>query len=251
MVAINCAAIPETLLESELFGNEKGAFTGAVMHRKGKLEYAQGGTLFLDEIGDLSPALQVKLLRFLQEKVIERVGGREPIPVQCRVIAATNRDLDAAVKESRFREDLYFRLAVVKVALPPLREREDDVVELADYLAESFARELKKPAKRFLKTALDAIRSHTWPGNVRELQNRVKRAMVLAEGPFIGPADLELETQSAPAAPATLREAREEAEREIIAKKLKDTNGNVSKAARDLGISRPTLYQLISRYGLN
>jgi two-component system NtrC family response regulator len=251
-VAINCGAIPEALLESELFGNEKGAFTGASMNRRGKLEYAQGGTLFLDEIGDLAPTLQVKILRFLQEKVIERVGGRGPIPVDCRVIAATHRDLATAVKENRFREDLYFRLAVVTIALPPLREREDDLIELAQYLAESFSRELKSPPKKFLKTALDAMRDHAWPGNVRELQNRIKRALVLTDGPFIGPADLELASASQPAAPggATLREARQEAEREMIARKLQETKRNISKTAKALGISRPTLYELMARYGL-
>jgi two-component system, NtrC family, response regulator len=251
-VPINCGAIPDTLLESELFGNEKGAFTGATSHRRGKLEYAQGGTLFLDEIGDLAPALQVKLLRFLQEKVIERVGGRELIPVNCRVIAATHRDLDSAVKEKRFREDLYFRLAVVKINLPPLRDREDDIVELAHHLLECFSRELRRPAKKFTTTALEALRNHPWPGNVRELQNRIKRALVLAEGPFIGPSDLELGTPAAGrVGAATLRQAREEVEKEIILKKLRDTKGNISKAARALGISRPTLYEMIARYGLN
>ena len=250
--AINCGAIPENLLESELFGNEKGAFTGATTHRRGKFEYAQGGTLFLDEIGDLQPELQVKILRFLQEKVIERVGGRESIPVNCRVIAATHRDLDKYVKENRFREDLYFRLAVVKLALPPLRERGNDAIELATHLVESFSKELKKPPKKFSKGALDAIQRHNWPGNVRELQNRIKRAMVLAEGQFILPGDLELETGSVAShsSGSTLREAREELERELISKKLQENAGNVSKTAKELGISRPTLYELMSRYGL-
>src|SRR5215831_9429436 len=251
--AINCGAIPENLLESELFGNEKGAFTGATAHRRGKLEYAQGGTLFLDEIGDLQPELQVKILRFLQEKVIERVGGREPISVDCRVIAATHRDLEKAVKENRFREDLYFRLAVLKIVLPPLRERGGDVIELATHLVESFSKELKKPPKKFSKAALDAIQRHNWPGNVRELQNRIKRAMVLAEGQFIVPGDLELELSSpgTHSSGYTLREAREELEREIVSKKLQENGGNVSKTAKDLGISRPTLYELMSRYGLD
>jgi two-component system, NtrC family, response regulator len=251
--AINCGAIPENLLESELFGNEKGAFTGATTNRRGKLEYAKGGTLFLDEIGDLAPELQVKILRFLQEKVIERVGGRESIPVDCRVIAATHRDLDKAVKDNSFREDLYFRLAVVKIVLPPLRDRANDVIELATHLVESFSRELKKPPKKFSKAALDAMRAHNWPGNIRELQNRIKRALVLTEGPFIGPSDLELafpET-SAHSSGCTLREAREELEREIISKKLLENGGNVSRTAKHLGISRPTLYELMSRYGLD
>jgi two-component system NtrC family response regulator len=250
--AINCGAIPENLLESELFGNEKGAFTGATTNRRGKLEYAQGGTLFLDEIGDLAPELQVKILRFLQEKVIERVGGRESIPVDCRIIAATHRDLEKAVKENRFREDLYFRLAVVKIALPPLRERGNDVIELANHFVDSFSKELKKPPKKFSRAALDAIQRHGWPGNVRELQNRIKRALVLAEGQFIVPTDLELQSSSASGQSAgyTLREAREELEREIISKKLQETGGNVSKTAKELGISRPTLYELMTRYGL-
>jgi two-component system NtrC family response regulator len=250
--AINCGAIPENLLESELFGNEKGAFTGATTNRRGKLEYAQGGTLFLDEIGDLAPELQVKILRFLQEKVIERVGGRESIPVDCRVIAATHRDLEKAVKEDRFREDLYFRLAVVKIALPPLRERGNDVIELANHFVDSFSKELKKPPKKFSRAALDAVQRHNWPGNVRELQNRIKRALVLAEGQFIVPSDLELQSLSASGQSAgyTLREAREELEREIISKKLQETGGNVSKTAKELGISRPTLYELMTRYGL-
>ena len=250
--AINCGAIPENLLESELFGNEKGAFTGATTNRRGKLEYAKGGTLFLDEIGDLAQELQVKILRFLQEKVIERVGGRESIPVDCRVIAATHRDLDKAVKEDRFREDLYFRLAVVKLGLPPLRERGSDAIELATHLVDSFSKELKKPPKKFSKAALDAIQRHNWPGNVRELQNRVKRALVLAEGQFIHPGDLELETVSSTpqSSGSTLREAREGLEREIISKKLHENAGNVSKTAKELGISRPTLYELMSRYGL-
>ena len=207
----------------------------------------------MDEIGDLAPELQVKILRFLQEKVIERVGGRESIPVDCRVIAATHRDLDKAVKENRFREDLYFRLAVVKIALPPLRERGNDVIELAIHLVDSFSKELKKPPKKFSKPALDAIQRHNWSGNVRELQNRIKRALVLAEGPFIVPGDLELEAAAAATQSAsyTLREAREELEREIVSKKLHENGGNVSKTAKDLGISRPTLYELMSRYGLD
>jgi two-component system NtrC family response regulator len=251
--AINCGAIPENLLESELFGNEKGAFTGATTNRRGKLEYAQGGTLFLDEIGDLAPELQVKLLRFLQEKAIERVGGRELIPVDCRVIAATHRNLEKEVEEDRFREDLYFRLAVVKISLPPLRERGNDIVELAMYLVDSFSKELKRPPKKFSKTAIDAIHRHNWPGNVRELQNRIKRALVLSDGPFIHPTDLELQflTEMEQPSSHTLREAREELEREIISKKLQENGGNVSKTAKDLGISRPTLYELISRYGLD
>ena len=250
-VPINCGAIPEALLESELFGNEKGAFTGAVAHRRGKIDYAQGGTLFLDEIGDLAPTLQVKILRFLQEKIIERVGGREAIPVDCRVIAATHRNMAEAIQETRFRPDLYFRLAVVKIVLPPLRQREDDVVQIAHHLLQSFSMELKKPIKKLSIDAIEAIRRHSWPGNVRELQNRIKRALVLADGSFIGPADLELEPSSGPFSGWTLRQATEELQREIVTKKLHDSNGNISRAARALGISRPTLYDLMSRHGLD
>jgi len=251
-IAINCGAIPDTLLESELFGHEKGSFTGATTQRKGKLEYANGGTLFLDEIGDLVPELQVKILRFLQEKVIERVGGRQLISVDSRVIAATNQNLEEEVKANRFREDLYFRLAVVKMALPPLRDRGNDVIQLAEHLVTAFCRELKKPAKRFSKQALDAMRRHSWPGNVRELQNRVKRAIVLADGPTIGPSELELETPngSVRTCASTLKEAKEALERDILANTLRENNGNISKTAKALGISRPTLYDLMSRYGL-
>jgi two-component system, NtrC family, response regulator len=251
-MAINCGAIPDTLLESELFGHEKGSFTGATSQRKGRLEYAHGGTLFLDEIGELLPELQVKILRFLQEKTIERVGGRQLIYIDSRVIAATNQNLEAEVKANRFREDLYFRLAVVKIALPPLRERGADVVELAEHLVLAFSKELNKPPKRFSKAALEAMRRYGWPGNVRELQNRVKRALVLADGPSIGPAELELETPSeeSGAAPSKLKDAKEALEKEILTNALRDNNGNISKTAKSLGISRPTLYDLMSRYGI-
>ena len=251
-VAINCAAIPETLLESELFGHEKGSFSGATSQRRGKFEYAKGGTLFLDEIGDLVPELQVKILRFLQEKVVERVGGREEIHVDARVIAATHQDLEAAVKAGRFREDLYFRLAVVRLLLPPLRDRGNDVIELAQHLAKSYCRDMKKPPIRFSKPALDAMRQHPWPGNVRELQNRVQRGLVLSDGKMISPADLELGAlpNGQENTPGTLKEARQEFERDIIARALRDNDGNISKTARAIGISRPTLYELMERHGL-
>ena len=251
-IAINCGAIPDTLLESELFGHEKGSFTGAISQRKGKLEYADGGTLFLDEIGDLVPELQVKLLRFLQEKVVERVGGRQLISVDSRVIAATNQNIEEEVKANRFREDLYFRLAVVRISLPPLRERGSDVLQLAEHLVLAFSKELKKPPKKFSKQALEAIHRHNWPGNVRELQNRVKRAIVLADGPMIGPRELELEMPNEITGPAssTLKEAKEALERDILANTLRENSGNISKTAKALGISRPTLYDLMSRYGL-
>jgi two-component system, NtrC family, response regulator len=251
-IAINCGAIPDTLLESELFGHEKGSFTGASAQRKGKLEYANGGTLFLDEIGDLLPELQVKILRFLQEKVIERVGGRQQIPVDIRVVAATNLNLEAEVKANHFREDLYFRLAVVKITLPPLRDRGNDVVQLAEHLVAVFSKELRKAPKKFSKQALEAIRRYEWPGNVRELQNRVKRALVLVDGPSIGPAELELElpNETSGAASSTLKEAKEALEREILTNTLRNNNGNISKTAKSLGVSRPTLYDLMARYGL-
>ncbi len=250
-IAINCSAIPETLIESELFGHEKGSFTGASVQRKGRLEYANGGTLFFDEIGDLAPELQIKLLRFLQEKVIERVGGRHAIPVDSRVIAATNQNLEDSIKENRFREDLYFRLAVVKIALPPLRERGGDVIELANHLVRAFSKELKKPLKKLSRPALEAMRSYDWPGNVRELQNRIMRALVLAERSTIGPSELELETpQEELSIPQSLKEATEAFQREQVLKALQENQNNISQAAKALGISRPTLYDLISRYGL-
>ena len=252
-VPINCGAIPESLVESELFGHEKGAFTGAAQGRRGKFEYADGGTLFLDEIGELVPSVQVKLLRFLQEQVIERVGGREAIRIDSRIVAATHVDLEAAVAEGRFREDLYYRLAVVRVDVPPLRERGDDAFELAEYFTRVFAQEYGKPPKKLSRRARTAIESHTWAGNVRELQNRVKRAVVLAEGSTIGPTELDLASASNDPTTrprTTLREAREEVEREIVARALAENRGNISRTSRELGISRPTLYDLISRYGL-
>jgi two-component system NtrC family response regulator len=250
-VAINCGAIPESLLESELFGHEKGSFTGASIQRRGRLEYADGGTLFLDEIGDIAQDLQVKLLRFLQEKVVERVGGRHLIPVDGRVIAATNRNLEEAVQKDAFREDLYFRLAVVKIALPPLRKRGDDVILLAEHMATVFSKELKTQNKKFSKAAIDAIRKYDWPGNIRELQNRVKRAIVLATGHLIKVEDLELDAPHVYlATSASLKDARESAEREILIGALRKNNRNISKTAKALGISRPTLYDLITRHGL-
>jgi two-component system, NtrC family, response regulator len=251
-IAINCGAIPRTLLESELFGHEKGSFTGASTQRKGRLEYAHQGTLFLDEIGELIPELQVKMLRFLQDKLVERVGGRQSIPVDSRVIAATNQNLEAEVKAERFREDLYFRIAVVRLALPPLRDRGNDVVQLAEHLVMAYSKELKKTPYKFSKTAIDAICKHDWPGNVRELQNRIKRALVLAEGHFIGSAELGLDAQDGNNNPAkpVLREAKKALEREILVNALRENNRNISKTAKALGISRPTLYDLMARYGL-
>jgi two-component system NtrC family response regulator len=249
-IVINCGAIPENLLESELFGHEKGAFTGAHIQRKGRFEMAEGGTLFLDEIGELPLALQVKLLRFLQERVIERVGGREQIAVDTRVIAATNRDLKEAMKDGSFREDLYFRLGVILMSLPPLREREGDTILLAKAFLARYADENRKKIKGFTDQALDAIEQYAWPGNVRELENRIKRAVIMAEGAKIAPADLEMEAPRARYEAMGLKEAREALEKELLAKAIARSGGNLSKAAMELGISRPTLYDLMEKFGM-
>jgi two-component system NtrC family response regulator len=248
-VAINCGAIPENLLESELFGNEKGAFTGAVAQRRGRIEVAQGGTLFLDEIGELPAQLQVKLLRFLQEQRIERVGGRESIPVDVRVIAATNVDLKQAMSTGRFREDLYYRLAVVTLRLPALRERGEDVALLSKAFLRRFAAHFERPDLTFDPSALRAIERHTWPGNVRELENRIKRAVIMADTRHVTPRDLELDTTEAPAG-TTLREAREQLEREMVLQALRRSGGKITTAASDLGISRPTLYELMDKLAI-
>jgi len=249
-VAINCGAIPESLLESELFGHEKGAFTGAHIQRKGRVELAQGGTLFLDEIGDLSGPLQVKLLRFLQEHRIERIGGREQIDVDVRVIAATNRDLKAAMREGRFREDLYYRLGVVAIPLPPLRERQGDIPLLATTLLQRFGAEAKRKISAFTPQALRAMERYHWPGNVRELENRVKRAVIMAEGTKITPADLDLDSGPVKYEGATLREVRDAVEKELVQMALKRHSGNVTRAATDLDISRPTMYELMEKLGI-
>ena len=249
-VAINCGAIPETLLESELFGYEKGAFTGAVQQRKGRIESAQGGTLFLDEIGDIPLALQVKLLRFLQDHQIQRLGGKETIAVDTRVLAATNIDLQKAIGEGRFREDLYYRLCVVTMAVPSLRERGSDITLLARTFLLKFAAEQKKPLKGFSPQTIEALTSHLWPGNVRELENRVKRAVVMAEGRYVTPENLELQNPLSSTDSSTLKASRENREKELVRMAMEKADGNVSRAAADLGISRPTLYQLLTRYGL-
>ena len=248
-VPINCGAIPEALLESELFGHEKGAFTGAHAQRRGRIESANGGTLFLDEIGELPVALQVKLLRFLQDHKVERVGGRTPIAVDVRVITATNADLQRLLAEGRFREDLYYRIGVVTLALPPLRDREDDAVLIAEALARRYAAEAGRKLTGFAKDALQALRAHAWPGNVRELENRVRRAAVMAEGARITAADLEL-TAGATAARQGLRELRAGLEKETIKAALKRNRGNISQTASELGISRPTLYGLLGKFGI-
>jgi two-component system NtrC family response regulator len=242
-VAINCGAIPENLLESELFGNEKGAFTGATSQRRGRIEFAAGGTLFLDEVGELSLALQVKLLRFLQDRRIERVGGRESIHVDARVIAATNKDLHEAVAAGAFRDDLYYRLCVITVSIPPLRERGPDVMLLAQAFLERDASEEKKPIKGFAPEAWDALRAHPWPGNIRELENRIKRAVIMAEGRLVTPTDLEL-TIPAQQTPS-LRAAKEQTEREMVLAALMKHNGNITRAAAELGLSRQALHEII------
>jgi two-component system NtrC family response regulator len=246
-VAINCSAIPETLLESELFGHEKGSFTGAHAQRKGRIEMASGGTLFLDEIGEIPLPLQVKLLRFLQEQRIERVGGRQEIEVDTRVIAATNADLKKGMVEGKFREDLYYRLAVVVLVLPPLRDREGDVRLLAQNFLRRFAQENGKDGLGFDQDALKALIRHAWPGNIRELENRVKRAVIMAEGKKITPHDLELTEVSPVPAGSSLKEAREAVEREMIHQALRKYSGKIAPAAAELGISRPTLYELMEK----
>jgi len=249
-VVINCGAIPENLLESELFGHEKGAFTGAHMQRKGRFELANGGTLFLDEIGELSLPLQVKLLRFLQEQVIERVGGRDQIRVDVRIVAATNKDLKQAMQDGKFREDLFFRLSVVSIYLPALKERGDDVLLLANAFLQRAVRENKKKITGFTQPAIAAIASYPWPGNVRELENRVKRAVIMAEGRKVKPSDLELEEPAGRFEGMTLRAARETLEREMILKVLSRQKDNITRAAEELGISRPTLYELMEKLGI-
>jgi len=250
-VAINCAAIPENLLEAELFGYERGAFTGAVKTTPGKIELAQGGTLFLDEIGDVPLPLQVKLLRFLQERVIERIGGRAPIAVDTRIVCATHQDVDAMVADGRFREDLYYRLAEIVVRIPSLKERSGDAVLLARHFVGRFARELNPAVTGLSDEALSAIETHGWPGNVRELENRIKRAVIMAEGKALTAADLDLRSPEAgePAA-INLRAAREVADRRAIRQALARTENNISGAAKLLGISRPTLYDLLKQYQL-
>ncbi len=250
-IPINCNGIPETLLESELFGHEKGAFTGAHMQRNGLIEAAAGGTLFLDEIGELPPTIQVKLLRFLQEHRFQRVGGRQEIQIDARVIAATNADLQHAITEGRFREDLYFRLAVVVINLPPLRERGDDIGLLAREFLQKYGAQNGRTTLTFSPEAVRALNCHKWSGNVRELQNRVKRAVIMADGKRITEKDLELADSGETLPVATLKEARENVERELVQQTLKKHLGRISSAATDLGISRPTLYELMEKLGIS
>jgi two-component system NtrC family response regulator len=250
-VAINCAAIPENLLESELFGHEKGAFTGANQLRKGLIEGVSGGTLFLDEIGELPPPIQVKLLRFLQDQTFMRVGGRQEYQVDARVVAATNADLKAHIAKGAFREDLYFRLAVVVVQLPPLRDRGGDVGLMAREFLQRFASQNGKRGVTFGPDALRALNLYKWPGNVRELQNRVQRAVIMADGKRVSVGDLELSGAIDTLPSVTLKEARETVEREMVQAALKRHMGRISSAAAELGISRPTLYELMDKLGIS
>ncbi len=249
-IAINCAAIPEALLESELFGHEKGAFTGAVRQTIGKIEQADKGTLFLDEIGDLPLAMQVKVLRFLQDHVVERVGGRQQIRVDVRIVCATNQDLDKLMGEGRFREDLFYRLNEVRLNIPPLRERSGDVPLLASYFLKKFNEQYARNVKGFATDALSAMSRHPWRGNVRELENRVKRAVVMAEGAAVTAADMDLAAGDTEDFSLDLRTARSRAEREVLQLALTQSGGNLSAAAKLLGISRPTLYSLAKEHGL-
>jgi len=249
-VAINCSAIPETLIESELFGHERGAFTGAHHQRKGRMELAHRGTLFLDEIGELAPTLQVKLLRFLDDREVERLGGSRPIRVDVRVIAATNRNVRHAVRQGTFRQDFYHRIGVVEIELPALREREGDIEYLANFFLRSLAHEHQKKLSGFAPSAIKALHGHSWPGNVREMQNRISRAVLLARGPKVTRIDLELNTRVSPYDGMKLREAREAVETELIKKSMKRQGGNLSRMAAELGISRPALYEMMARLGI-
>jgi two-component system NtrC family response regulator len=249
-VPINCAAIPETLLESELFGYEKGAFTGALRQNIGRIESAHRGTLFLDEIGDVPLPMQVKVLRFLQDQIVERVGGRRPVQVDIRIVCATNQDLDRMMAEGGFREDLFYRLNQVTVRVPALRERPADAVVLASFFLGRFAAEYGRASRGLAGSALAAIREYSWPGNVRELENRVKRAVVMTDGPLVSAADLDLPHLEDDAKSLDIRAARARAAREVVQLALTQSGSNLSKAAKLLGISRPTLYDLMQQHQL-
>ena len=246
-VAINCAAIPESLLESELFGHEKGAFTGAVKQTPGKFETANGGTLFLDEIGDMPLSLQAKLLRFLQERVVERVGGREAIPVDVRVVCATNRDLAASIAAGQFRQDLYYRISEVSVQIPPLRERDGDGMVIAQHLLDDRARRHGRALRGFTPEAIRALQEYSWPGNIRELENKINGAVIMAEGKQVTAADLGLSDGGNDTEFLNLRTARQRAESQAIRRALAIAGGNLSRAAELLGITRPTLYDLLEK----
>lgn len=251
-VAINCAAIPENLLESELFGHEKGAFTGAVKTTEGKIESANGGTLFLDEVGDIPLPLQVKLLRFLQERTIERIGGRKAIPVDTRIVCATHQNLEGMIAQGTFREDLFYRLAEIVIRIPALAERHGDGVLLAKAFLKRFAKEMNPTVTGFAPDALTAIDGHEWPGNVRELENRVKRAVIMSDGKLVGAADLDFDSEGEEDKEAlNLKSAREQSDRRVIRHALARSEGNISSTAKLLGISRPTLYDLLKQYDLH
>jgi two-component system, NtrC family, response regulator len=250
-VAINCAAIPENLLESELFGYEKGAFTGAVKTTPGKVETADGGTLFLDEIGDMAQSLQAKLLRFLQERVVERVGGRQEIPVDVRVVCATNQDLESLIAQGRFRSDLFYRISEVALRVPALRERRACIPVIAQHMLRRYAAQQKRPRLSFGTDALQALEAYAWPGNVRELENRVKTAVIMSDGPLLTSLDLQLQPGGEPAVQFSLREVRSRAERAAVRQAMAVAEGNISKAADLLGVTRPTLYDLLDKLGLD
>jgi two-component system NtrC family response regulator len=250
-VAINCAAIPENLLESELFGHEKGSFTGAHKQTLGKIELAEHGTLFLDEIGDMPLALQAKMLRFLQERVIERVGGREEISVDVRVVCATNQNPADLIKESLFREDLYYRVSEITINIPPYRDREEGRLILARTLLLKYNKQQGRALNGFSDDAVLAIETYSWPGNVRELENKIKGAVIMAEGKFVTADDLGIAIGDEEGASLNLREVRQQSESKAIRVALTKSFGNISKAAELLGITRPTLYDLLSKYGMS
>jgi len=250
-VAINCAAIPENLLESELFGHEKGAFTGAIKTTEGKIEQADGGTLFLDEVGDIPLPLQVKLLRFIQERVVERIGGRKQISVDTRIVCATHQDLETMISENVFREDLYYRLAEIVIKIPALADRPGDASLLARHFQKKYTEEINPAVKGLAPDALAALEAWKWPGNVRELENRIKRAVIMADGKLVTANDLDLEaSEDEPVDLLNLKAAREAADRMAIRRAISQTDGNISNAAKLLGISRPTLYDLLKQYQL-
>jgi two-component system NtrC family response regulator len=250
-IAVNCAAIPENLLESELFGYEKGAFTGATKQTKGKIEYAHGGTFFLDEIGDLPFSLQAKLLRFIQERTIERLGGRAEIEVDVRIICATHQNLQKLIEDGLFREDLYYRVNEITVEIPPLREREGDAIVIATALLKRFNKENAKKVKGFTKEAAQLIETFDWPGNIRQLENKIKRAVIMTDESFLTVEDLDLGKTSDKSLPLNLKQVREIAETNAIKRALTYTNNNVSNAAKLLGVTRPTLYTLFAKYGID